>query len=106
MPYGRTYTEKGRVVYDRKEHFFRWKDAWRIVRKLEAPSEVDIVFEKKAAEDFESLLKIWLTITVMLVDYFSTVWDIVSLFRGSVRLFRKGMIESGVLWQKLLLRLE
>lgn len=43
MPRFGTLTRKGRVVYDRKPHTFRWCDARRIVRSLDSsPGRDDV----------------------------------------------------------------
>lgn len=37
----RRFTATGRVVYDRKHHGFRWRDARRIVSRLEPPRSIE-----------------------------------------------------------------
>ena len=55
----RTFTEKGRVVYDRKKHFFGISDFLRIAKKIDSimyyktPGAFDQVLADLAAPAFE-----------------------------------------------------
>lgn len=40
-PLPRRYTATGRVVYDRKPHGFKWRDARRIVSRLDPPRTIE-----------------------------------------------------------------
>ena len=61
-------THKGRVVYDRKRHDFKWKDAWRIQRKIgyefldqyliPLPPRVDD-YHREAMRQFMFVIDMW-----------------------------------------------
>lgn len=100
---GYRWTSTGRVVYDRKTHFFRWTDAKRIIDKIEAPRFFDVVVNKRDRRDFVALLAIWARVTKEIADYFNVWDDIIPMFQleDSWRPFAEGVQWGTLLWERI-----
>ena len=58
-------TKRGRVVYDRGKHLFKWKDMYRLVQNMASPE----IEETKSAEYADEWAALWGTYMVVFGYY-------------------------------------
>lgn len=101
----RVTTQFGRVVYDRKPHIFKWKDAERITRSLEENFRIIDLREKGPLSEFQAVLAIYLRCSKLLglVIVTNEVGELLDFLGStSIRDRFQALLEGELnLWQRL-----